>query len=194
MPTDQLTQAETEQNNEPEQVHKNIKNLNFIGIQRQGESVQEALNAYRQNVEGMISETQLGIMNKKAEEAYEIILKTGQFTSFDCAKLGILDTTHKNRLFSILVLRHDDVAVKISSKPGDKRKIKIAYLEGHERQFAGTANEKVLQFVYENKPTREQLVKAFGWTPEQANQEIARLVSDETLGYDSDTDRYYIKR
>jgi len=168
----------------------NTKNQSLLNIQRQGEKLQKVFEEYRQNVENIVSESQLGVMNRFADKAYEIIQNKGSFTSHDCVSLGILEPSKKNRLFTILAIRHEDVGVKVGNLLGNKRKIKIAQLKGKENKFGGNPNEKILQFVYENRPTRAQLSQEFGWSEIETNSLIAKLVRDHLVEYNETDGRY----
>jgi hypothetical protein len=169
---------------------KSTKNQSLLNIERQGEKLARLFGEYKNNVENIVSETHLGTMNRLADKAYGVIQEKGNFTSHDCAELGILEPSKKNRLFSVLVIRHEDVGIKIANLLGNKRKIKIAEIKGKENKFAGNPDEKVLQFIYENRPTRAQLKEEFSWSEVESNSFIAKLVRDHLIEY-SETDGRY---
>jgi len=159
-------------------------------MQKRVSEMQQQLDRFVANFEAMQNEAPLGKTAKMADRAYEIIKQKGRFTSFDCAKLGIFDTTRKKRLFSALTERHPDVKAANRQQQGDRRKIIVALLDEKQEEGLEKARQEMKEFIKVNNPTREQLVKRFGWSEEEAKKQIGRLVAARKICWSDSTDKY----
>jgi hypothetical protein len=154
----------------------------FNAIEKEADLLKDKINKFRLNLKAALDETPLGRMAKIADKAFEIIKQKGDFTSYDCTKVGVFDPTHKKRLFTTLKMRHPEIRTDIRSSHGDKRKIMVAWLD--DQKFEETQkdpDQEMKEFIQEFKPAKDQLIRKF-WENEQIGQkEISRLVSEKKI-------------
>jgi len=154
----------------------------LLSMQRDVSELSQKIASHIENFDAVIDETYLGKTAKLADTAFEIIKQTGKFTSFDCAKLGLFDSTQKKRLFTALKQRYPEVKTAIRQHYGDKRKIIVAWLDEEKlNEIEKNPAQEIKEFVQASKPSREQLISKFGWSQEEAAKKIGALVAENKI-------------
>jgi len=154
----------------------------LCSLERKSQEINQDLSFFKQNFNAVIDETYLGKTAKLADSAFEIIKQTGKFTSFDCAKLGLFDSTQKKRLFTALKQRYPEVKTAIRQHYGDKRKIIVAWLDEEKlNEIEKDPVQEIKEFVQAGKPSREQLISKFGWSQEETAKKIGALVAEKKI-------------
>ncbi len=108
----------------------------------------------------------------------------------DAVQDGILDTTQKKRLFTILSTFPGIHVDKRPQQYGDRKKVYVAWID--DQKLAETEkdpDEKLKQFVKERKPTREQLLQYLGPFPEIAKKKFNKLIDEKKIRL---ADKYFI--
>ncbi len=160
---------------------ENVKHTSRNAYKKKIEHARKIINSALDVALAIAEESHLGVMDRFADQAYEIIKQKGEFTSYDCTKMGLFDTTQRKRLFTALKLRHPDVKLDIRSRWGDKRKIYVAWID--DKKFEETQknpDQKIKDFVEENNPTREQLITHFMWGS-TGGKKIGELVNKKKI-------------
>jgi len=73
---------------------------------------------------------------------------------------------------------------------GDRRKIIVALLDEKKEESREKARQEIKEFIKANNPTREQLIKRFGWSEEEAKKQIGSLVAAHKISWSDSTDKY----
>ncbi len=160
---------------------ENVKHMSSDAYKKKIEHAREIINSALDVALAIGDESHLGVMGRLADQAYEIIKQKGEFTSHDCAEMGLFDTTQRKRLFTALKLRHPDVKPGVRSRWGDKRKIYRAWID--DKQFEETQknpDQEIKDFVEKNNPTREQLIKHFMWGS-TGGKKVGELVNKKKI-------------
>lgn len=133
---------------------ENVKHTGSEAYRKKMEFARRVINSALDVAIAVGDESHLGVMNRLADQAYEIIKQKGEFTSHDCADMGLFDTTQRKRLFTALKLRHPDIKPGVRSRWGDKRKIYRAWID--DKKFEETQknpDQEIKDFVEKNNPT-----------------------------------------
>ncbi|MFH1256416.1 MAG: hypothetical protein V1494_03920 [Candidatus Diapherotrites archaeon] len=143
----------------------------LLSMQKDVSELSQKIASYIENFDAIIDETYLGKTAKLADVAFEIIRQAGKFNSYDCAKLGLYDSTQKKRLFTALKQRYPEVKTELRQNYGDKRKILVAWLDEKKlNEIEKDPVQDIKEFVQASRPSREQLISKFGWSQEEADQ------------------------
>jgi len=160
---------------------ENVKHTGRDAYRKKMEHAKRVINSALDVAIAIGDESHLGVMDRLADQAYEIIKQKGEFNSNDCTKMGLFDTTQKKRLFTSLKLRHSDIKADVRGRWGDKRKIYVAWID--DKKFEETQknpDQEIKDFVEKNNPSREQLIKHFMWSS-TGGKKIGELVNKKQI-------------
>lgn len=169
---------------------ENVKHLSESAFLKELDHAEVVLLNLIANTRAIVKQTPLGIMGRLADQAYQIVLEKGRFTSHDCTCLGVLDTTQKKRLFSALKAYHPDIRIDLRCNYNDRRKIYVAWIDDKKLEEAQKdPDQPIKEFVEKYNPTREQLITHFGWGG-NGGKKIGTLVNLKKILLDQNTGKF----
>ncbi|MBN2066906.1 MAG: hypothetical protein JW744_00380 [Candidatus Diapherotrites archaeon] len=140
---------------------------------------------FAENFETFTKNEPVSVLDKKAEQAYEMIQRKGFFSSNDTEYLGVKTKSRRSRLFEKICDRHSNVRLKPSKSGKDNRQITVAYLNEESLKEFEKAPDEEIRKLTQNPVSKKQIADAFGVSEDDAQHLVSRLVGENKLYMDS---------